>query len=112
LEAAEIELGRRVIARVELLEALAVAAAESTAATTTEPDEEAAPSLAPVPGSMVPSWREALPATVLAPDYQRILGVLEQQRSTGQGLLRAKEIVVSSVRLTISKVSASLSRTS
>ncbi|CAM5640974.1 hypothetical protein [Streptomyces afghaniensis 772] [Streptomyces afghaniensis] len=32
--------------------------------------------------------------TVLAPDYQCILAVLEQQRSTGHGPLRAKEIAV------------------
>ncbi|WP_234439819.1 hypothetical protein [Streptomyces bicolor] len=94
MEAAEIELDRRVIAGEELVEALAVFAAESTAVTTTEAGEEAAPSLAPVPGSTVPPWREGLPATVLAPDYQRILGVLEQQRSMGHGPLRAKEIAV------------------
>ncbi|WP_256363388.1 hypothetical protein [Streptomyces sp. TRM70350] len=85
LEAAEIELDRRVIAREELVEALAVSAAESTAVTTTEAEEEAVPSLAPVPGSTVPPWREGLPVTVLAPDYQRIVGVLEQQRSMGPG---------------------------
>ncbi|MFJ9026908.1 hypothetical protein ACIRPU_44375 [Streptomyces sp. NPDC102259] len=94
LEAAEIELDRRVIAREELVEALAVSAAESTAVTTTEAEEETAPSLAPVPGSTVPPWREGLPVMVLAPDYQKILGVLEQQRSTGHGPLRAKEIAV------------------
>lgn len=94
LEAAEIELDRRVIAREELVEALAVSATESTAVTTNEEAEEAAPSLAPVPGTTVPPWREGLPVTVLAPDYQRILGVLEQQRSTGHGPLRAKEIAV------------------
>jgi len=92
LEAAEIELDRRVIAREELLEALAASAAETTAVT--EAEEEAAPSLAPVPGSVVPPWREGLSVTVLAPDCQRILGVLEQQRSTGHGPLRAKEIAV------------------
>ncbi|MFJ3402265.1 hypothetical protein ACIPM5_35330 [Streptomyces microflavus] len=94
LEAAELELDRRVIAREELTEALTVSAAESTAMTTTEAEEVAALSLAPVPGSTVPPWREGLPVTVLAPDYQRILGVLEQQRSTGHGPLRAKEIAV------------------
>jgi hypothetical protein len=92
LEAAEIELDRRVIAREELLEALAVSAAESAAVT--EAEEEASPSLVPVPGSTVPPWRVGLPVTVLAPDYQRILGILEQQRSTGHGPLRAKEIAV------------------
>ncbi|MFF3377803.1 hypothetical protein ACFYXF_33225 [Streptomyces sp. NPDC002680] len=93
LDAAEIELDRRVIAREELVEALAVSAAESTAVTT-EAEEEAVPSLAPVPGSTVPPWREGLPVTALAPDYQRIVGVLEHQRSTGHGPLRAKEIAV------------------
>lgn len=92
LEAAEIELDRRVIAREELVEALAVPAAEFTAGT--EAEEKAVLSLAPVPGSMVPPWREGLPVTVLAPDYQRILGVLEQRRSTGRGPLRAREIAV------------------
>ncbi len=62
--------------------------------TTTEAGEEATPPLARVPGSTVPPWREGLPVTVLAPDYQRILGILEQQRSTGHGPLRAKEIAV------------------
>jgi hypothetical protein len=94
LEAAEIELDRRVIAREELVEALAVSAAESTAVTEAEAEEEAVLSLAPVPGSTVPAWREGLPVTVLAPDYQRIVGVLEQRRSTGHGPLRAKEIAV------------------
>lgn len=94
LEAAEIELDRRVIAREELVEALAVSVAESTAVTTTAGEEDAAPSLAPVPGSPVPPWREGLPVTVLTPDYQRILGALEQQRSMGHGPLRAKEIAV------------------
>jgi hypothetical protein len=56
LEAAEIELDRRVIAREELVEALAAPAAESPAVTTTEAEEKTAPPLAPVPGSMVPRW--------------------------------------------------------
>jgi hypothetical protein len=42
----------------------------------------------------VPSWRAGLPVTVLAPHYQRILGVLEQQRSTGRGSLRPKGMEV------------------
>ncbi|MGW3661486.1 hypothetical protein ACWD6R_40415 [Streptomyces sp. NPDC005151] len=72
LETAEIELDRRVIAREELVEALAVSAAETTAVT----EAETATVPAPLPGTTVPPWREGLPATVLAPDYQRILGVL------------------------------------
>ncbi|MET9675907.1 hypothetical protein ABZY68_22830 [Streptomyces sp. NPDC006482] len=92
LEAAEVELDRRVIAREELVEALAASAAETTAGT--EAEEKAVLSLAPVSGSTVPPWREGLPVTVLAPDCRRILGVLEQRRSTGHGPLRAKEIAV------------------
>ena len=53
LEAAEIELDRRVIAREELVEALAVSAAETTAVTGAEAEQEIAPS--PVPGSIVPA---------------------------------------------------------
>ncbi|MET8768863.1 hypothetical protein [Streptomyces sp. NPDC004658] len=90
LEAAEIGLDRRVIAREELVEALTASASETTAGA----EEKAMLSLAPVPGSTVPPWREGLPVTVLAPDYQCILGVLERQRSTGHGPLRAKEIAV------------------
>jgi hypothetical protein len=37
----------------------------------TEAEAETVP--VPVPGSIVPPWREGLPVTVLAPDYQRIL---------------------------------------
>ncbi|MFI6423174.1 hypothetical protein ACIBG6_38080 [Streptomyces sp. NPDC050842] len=88
LEAAEIELDRRVIAREELMEALAASAAETTAVT--EAAAESAP--APVPGSIVPPWHEGLPVTVLAPDYQGILGVLEERQSAGQQPLKAREI--------------------
>jgi hypothetical protein len=56
LEATEIELDRRAIAREELVETLAVCTAESTAVI--EAEEEAAPSLAPVPGSTVPPWQD------------------------------------------------------
>ncbi|MCX4457508.1 hypothetical protein OG585_47110 (plasmid) [Streptomyces sp. NBC_01340] len=96
LEAAEIELDRRVIAREELVEALAASAAETTAVTETETEAEqkTVPSPAPVPGSIVPPWREGLPVTVLAQDYQRILGVLDERQSAGQGPMKAKEITV------------------
>ncbi|MFD7409819.1 hypothetical protein ACFV7R_46215 [Streptomyces sp. NPDC059866] len=94
LEAAEIELDRRVIAREELVEALAASAAETTAVTGVEAEQETAPSPAPVPGSIVPPWRDGLPVTVLAPDYQRILGVLDERQPAGRGPLKAKEITV------------------
>lgn len=92
LEAAEIELDRRVIAREELVEALATSAAETTAVTEAEAEQETVPS--PVPGSVVPPWCEGLPVTVLALDYQRILGVLDERQRVGQGPLKAKEIAV------------------
>ncbi|MFC9932429.1 hypothetical protein [Streptomyces sp. NPDC127190] len=92
LEAAEIELDRRVIAREELVEALAASAAETSAGS--EAEEKAVLSLAPAQGSTVPPWWQGLPVMVVAPDYQCILGVLDQQRSTGHGPLRAKEIAV------------------
>ncbi|MFG3206930.1 hypothetical protein [Streptomyces sp. NPDC048192] len=92
LEAAEIELDRRVIAREELVEALAASAAETTAVTEAEAHTVSSP--APVPGSIVPPWREGLPVTVLAPDYQRILGVFDERQPAGQGPLKAREITV------------------
>ncbi|MEV0889063.1 hypothetical protein AB0J03_35395 [Streptomyces microflavus] len=92
LEAAGIELDRRVIAREELVEALAASAAGTTAVTATEAERKTVP--APVPGSIVPPWREGPPVTVPASDYQRILGVLDERQSAGQGPLKAKEITV------------------
>lgn len=88
VETAEIELDRRVIAREELVEALAASAAETTAVT----EAATATVPAPLPGTTVPPWREGLPATVLAPDYQRILVVVADR--PGQGPVRAKEIAV------------------
>ncbi|MEU5637719.1 hypothetical protein ACH47C_41440 [Streptomyces rishiriensis] len=90
LEAAEIELDRRVIAREELVEALTLSAAKTT--DVTEAEQETVSS--PVPGSVVPSWRDGLPVSVLTPGYQRILGVLEERRSAGKGPVKAKEIAV------------------
>ncbi|WP_329241066.1 hypothetical protein OG223_01240 [Streptomyces sp. NBC_01478] len=91
LEAAEIELDRRVIAREELVEALAASAVETTAVIEAEAERETVPSPSP-PGSIVPPWREGLPVTVLAPDYQRILGVLDERQPAGQEPMKAKEI--------------------
>ncbi|MGI5192731.1 hypothetical protein ACQEVY_03570 [Streptomyces sp. CA-288835] len=96
LEAAEIELDRRVIAREELVEALAASAAVTTAVTEplAEAEQATAPLPAPVLGSTVPPWRDGLPVTVLAPDYQRIVGVVEERAPAGQGPLKAREIAV------------------
>lgn len=92
LEAAEIELDRRVIAREELVEALAVSAAETTVVTEPETEAESVPVPSPLPGTTVPPWREGLPVAVLAPDYQRILGMVADRSS--QGPVRAKEVAV------------------
>ncbi|MGI5144287.1 hypothetical protein [Streptomyces sp. CA-106110] len=94
LEVAEIELDRRVIAREELIEALAASAAETTAVTEAGAEQVTAPSPVPVPGSTVPPWRDGLPVTVLAPDYQRILEVVQERAPAGQGPLKAREIAV------------------
>ncbi|WP_244187722.1 hypothetical protein [Streptomyces regalis] len=89
----EFELDRRVIAREELVEALALSAAESTAVTEAQAEQETSAAV-PMPSSTVPPWREGLPVTVPAPGYQRILGVLAEQRSAGRGPVKAKEIAV------------------
>lgn len=66
LEAGEIELDRRVIAREELVNALAASAAENSDATEAEgeggrvPTPVPAPASASVPGAVVPPWREGL----------------------------------------------------
>ncbi|WP_405680953.1 hypothetical protein OG239_02310 [Streptomyces sp. NBC_00868] len=93
LKVAEIELDRRLIAREELVEALAVSAAETTAVMETGGEGKAVPAPVPLPlpGTTVPPWREGLPATVLALDYQRILGVLGRP---GQQPVRDTESVV------------------
>jgi hypothetical protein len=83
LEAAEIELDRWVIAREELVEALAVSAAESTAVPPHDRGRgENGAALAPVPGSTAPPWRKGLPVTVRAPDYERTLGAGDHWRHT------------------------------
>lgn len=90
LEAAEIEWDRRVIAREELVEALAASAEETTAATDAEGEEASAPVSAPVPGAIVPPWREGLSVSVLSLDNQRILNVLQDR--PGHEPVRAKDI--------------------
>ncbi|THA33743.1 hypothetical protein E6W17_31130, partial [Streptomyces sp. A1547] len=90
LEAAEIELERWVIAREELVEALAASAAETTPVTAVLEEAQAGP----VAGSVAPPWRDGLAVTVLAPDYQRVLAVVEERRPAEQGPLRAREITV------------------
>jgi hypothetical protein len=90
LEAAEIELDRRVIAREELVDALAASAEETTAVTEAEGEESSAPVSASVPGAIVPPWREGLSVSVLSLDNQRILNVLQDR--PGHEPVRAKDI--------------------
>ncbi|MEH0516718.1 hypothetical protein QBC31_39480 [Streptomyces sp. B21-079] len=57
------------------------------------------PAGAPVPGavrarSVVPVWRPALSANMLAVDYQRIVAALAERRSGGGGVMTCQEIAV------------------
>ncbi|MFD0460399.1 hypothetical protein ACFQ2H_40375 [Streptomyces violaceoruber] len=94
LETGEIELDRRVIAREELVEALAVSAAETTGVTEAEGEGETAlvpaPASAAEPGAIVPHWQEGLSVSVLSPNNQRILNVLQDR--PGLEPVRAKDI--------------------
>ncbi|MCX5317844.1 hypothetical protein [Streptomyces sp. NBC_00154] len=92
LEAAEIELDRRVIAREELVDALAASAEETTVVTEVEGEEVSAPvpGSASVPRAVVPPWREGLSVSVLSLDNQRILNVLQDR--PGHEPVRAKDI--------------------
>lgn len=96
LDAGEIELDRRVIAREELVDAGAVSAAGTTAAAEAAggagmmPTPVPEPASASVPVAVVPPWREGLQVSVLSPDNQQILNVLQDR--PGLEPLRAKDI--------------------
>ncbi|MCX4825971.1 hypothetical protein OG883_40525 [Streptomyces sp. NBC_01142] len=83
LAEAEAVLERRVVALVELAEALAAGAV---------PQEPVRPAPVPVEvkepvaGSVVPEWREGVTAQVLAPEYRRL-----EANGGGEGL-RAKDL--------------------
>src|SRR3954471_5492204 len=77
--------GRPVMAREELVEALAASATGSTVVAGAERSRK----LRPRPCRARRFRRgDGLPVTVLAPDYQRILGALEERPSAGQGSLQ------------------------
>jgi hypothetical protein len=68
----------------------------SASAPDTEPVADA-PAGVPAPGaaragSIVPVWRPALTADVLAVDYQRILALLAERRLGGDGVMTCQEI--------------------
>ncbi|MEN8652237.1 hypothetical protein ABCR94_16920 [Streptomyces sp. 21So2-11] len=90
MEVAEIEWDRRVIAREELVDALAASAEATTVVTEAEDEEVPAPVSASVPGAVVPPWREGLSVSVLSLDNQRILNVLQDR--PGHEAVRAKDI--------------------
>lgn len=60
----------------------------------------------PVPGSVVPSWRQGLPVSVLSPEYQRAVTVLGdaagpltcKELATGLGVEGAAKTKVEGVR--------------
>ncbi|WP_310794808.1 hypothetical protein [Streptomyces sp. TLI_171] len=87
LSEAEALLERRIIALMELTEALAADA---------QPEEPVGPvpvpvvAKEPVAGSVVPGWREGMTVQALAPEYRRLLAVLEA--GAGPEGLRAKEL--------------------
>ncbi|MFI5634934.1 hypothetical protein ACIA8E_37415 [Streptomyces sp. NPDC051664] len=74
LAEAEAVLERRVVALAELVEALTAGAVPQEPV---QPAPVPVPVKAPVDGSVVPKWREGVTALVLAPEYRRLLGVLE-----------------------------------
>ncbi|RZB13427.1 hypothetical protein StrepF001_44250 [Streptomyces sp. F001] len=82
LREAELSWERFVIAREAVVEVLAAPGGDEQAAASPAGDPEPTPTPTPTPtggavaGSVVPVWCDGLVASVLAPDYQRILDVL------------------------------------
>jgi hypothetical protein len=93
LAAAEALLERRVIARVELAEALAAPgdAADAVVQEAPEPVPAAKAVKVPVAGSIVPHFGEGMTVEALAPDYRRIVELVESGPEGGEGVT-AKEI--------------------
>ncbi|MEJ8632348.1 hypothetical protein [Streptomyces sp. MS2.AVA.5] len=93
LSDAEAVLERRVIARVELAEALAAPAAGAEVGeprrAAVEPVAQA--KTAPVAGSVVPRRHPGMPVEVLAVGYRRIVELMEGDVSGGEGM-SAKEL--------------------
>ncbi|MBT2391872.1 hypothetical protein J7E87_21165 [Streptomyces sp. ISL-1] len=84
---------RRVIARAELAEALAAGGAEAGGPVQKVQDPAPAVTVArvPVAGSIVPRCEEGMTVEALAPDYRRIVSLLESGPGDGEGVL-AKEL--------------------
>ncbi|WP_329201592.1 MULTISPECIES: hypothetical protein [unclassified Streptomyces] len=88
LEEAERVLERLVIAREAVVEVLAEPAGRAVVAV------EGAAVAAAVAGSPVPHQSGRLARAVLAPDYQRIISVLESEAAAGRNKVRAKDLAV------------------
>ncbi|MFF9042321.1 hypothetical protein ACF090_43695 [Streptomyces sp. NPDC014892] len=93
---AEMPLARRVIARAEPAEVLAVPGpvieVPVADAQDVMPKVKAAKGRVPVAGSIVPRWREGATAEALAPDHRRIVELLEAELPVGGVGLMAKEL--------------------
>jgi len=87
LAEAEAVLERRAIAVAELTEALAEGAQAEEAV---RPVPVPVVVKEPVAGSVVPAWREGMTVEALAPEYRRLLAVLES--GAGPEGLRAREL--------------------
>ncbi|MFJ1797180.1 hypothetical protein [Kitasatospora griseola] len=78
LQEAEAVWERFVIARQTVAEVLAEPAAGEEAPPAGMVGERPARAAGPVPGSVVPAWKEGLALDSLAPDYRRLVEVLAQ----------------------------------
>ncbi|WP_251061769.1 hypothetical protein [Streptomyces sp. ISL-100] len=76
LREAEAVLERRVVALAELTDALAAGAVLEELV---RPAPVPAVDKEPAAGSVVPAWREGVTAGVLAPEYRRLLAVLDAE---------------------------------
>ncbi|PWI04955.1 hypothetical protein DIZ27_42125 [Streptomyces sp. NWU339] len=93
LEAAQSEWDEWLIARRrvgEVWDGDETAGQDGEPARTPEKSEATAPSAAR-PGSVVPLWREGLSAEVLAPEYQHVMSLLAERRTTGGQPLNCRE---------------------
>ncbi|MBT2457731.1 hypothetical protein [Streptomyces sp. ISL-86] len=88
LEEAERVLERLVIARKAVVEVLAEPAGQAVDVV------EDKPVAAAVTGSPVPRQSGQLARAVLAPDYQRIISVLETEAAAGRDKVRAKNLAL------------------
>jgi hypothetical protein len=87
LAEAERACERAVIAKEEIAAALAEARAEDD-----PPPDGGVRTAGAAPGTIVPEWRPGLGPTVLAADYQRIIGALEAAAREGAGPLNCRQI--------------------